>query len=37
MARTFSDMKSTPSTAIASQPASAILTALSAMTSESLM
>ena len=37
MARTFSDMKSTPSTATALQPASAIWTAESAMTRESEM
>ena len=37
IARTFSDMKSTPSTAIASHPASTIFTAASAITSESEM
>ena len=37
MARTFSDMKSTPSTQTAAQPASAMRTAASAMTSESEM
>ena len=34
IARTFSDMKSTPSTATLSQPASTIFTAASAITSE---
>ena len=37
IARTFSDMKSTPSTATLSQPASTIFTAASAITSESEM